>query len=361
MTVIVAQGGLIDEGWNAVRLARYFQITQYECAGWGVNNPSLPVNEACSPILTLPERANIARYLGEAQDEIEQVCGYPLSPRWFVDELPYACSVHVRRRHVIEIGIQASEVVALGEVIDYTTDPTQIGPIATSVTDANEIHVYHSSTDIEIDPSSIEIVAGQLTIEIPRCRLVWDPDNTASGWNYADVPPSATSPFETDVDIKRVYNEPYPQADLIWPHKTSAGCTCNICGACDEYTHEACAYIRNHVTGAIDVLYAHIVGSVWTATCECVCSSPELVRVYYRAGLTTLTKQAEDAIIHLAHAKMPRPSCGCGILRDRWDYDRQIPDTMTEQQAACPFGQSRGAFTAWQFANAMKVYRAGIL
>jgi hypothetical protein len=83
--------------------------------------------------------------------------------------------------------------------------------------------------------------------------------------------------------------------------------------------------------------------------------------VYYRAGLTTLTKQGEDAIIHLAHAKMPRPSCGCGILRDRWDYDRQIPDNMTEQQAGCPFGQARGAFTAWQFANAMKVYRAGIL
>jgi hypothetical protein len=85
------------------------------------------------------------------------------------------------------------------------------------------------------------------------------------------------------------------------------------------------------------------------------------VRVYYKAGVTTLTKQAEDAIIHLAHAKMPRPSCGCGILRDKWDADRIVPDNMTAEQAACPFGQSVGAFLAWKFANAMKIYGLGVL
>ena len=364
MTVIPSQHGLIDEGNNAVRLAKYAQLTQMECAFFGVLDPSEPVDDACSPILTLPEREQISRYLGEAQDEIEQVVGYPLTPRWFVDELPFACTIHAKRTKVIEAGVEASEVVALGRSVNYATDPTIVLPVATSVIHADEIRVYHPGTEIEIDPSFLEIAAGVLSIEIPICRLVdaAHVDNPQAGLDYTDVPPSATSPFEATVDIMRVYNDPYTQATLVWPHKTGTGCSCGCWSmVCGEFTHEGCAYIRNGATGAIDVLYAHLVGSTWTANCPCVCSAPEIVRVYYRAGLTAITKQAEDAIIHLAHAKMPRPSCGCGILRDKWDIDRKIPDTLTAERINCPFGCEDGAWKAWLFANAMKTYRVGIL
>jgi len=362
MPIVIAQSGLIDEGHNAVRLARYAQITQMECAFFGVLNPSDPVNEACSPLLMLPERAQIARYLGEAQDEIEQVTGYPLSPRWFTDELPYAAIVHAKHMKLIEIGIEATEVVALGEAIDHTTDPATIGPIATTVVEWDEIRVYHPGTDIEIDPSSITIAGGNVTIEIPRCRLVnaANVNNPDDGLDYTDVPPSATSPFEDEVDIRRIYNDDETQGTFIWPHKSSAGCTCG-CAVCGEYTHEACAYIRNAESGAIDLLYAHLVGSVWTTASPCLCTLPELVQVNYRAGLTELTAQAEDAIIHLAHAKMPRPSCGCGILRDRWDADRVIIASPTIEQANCKFGPYMGSWIAWQFSNAMKNVRMGTL
>ncbi len=362
MPVVLVQHGLIDEGWNAVRLAKYFQLTQMECAGWGVLDPSEPVDDACSPILTLPEREQIARYLGEAQDEIEQVCGYPLSPRWFTDELPYGFTVFAKRKKIIEAGVMATENVALGAVVSYAADPSTIGPIATTVLDVNEIHVYHPGTDIEIDPSDIDITGGFLNIDIPRCRLVEaaSVDNPQAGLDYTDIPPSATSPFESTVDIKRIYNDPYTQGVLVWPHAFSESCACG-CMVCGEYTHEACLYVQDGETGALDILYAHLIGSVWTASCTCICTMPQLARVNYHAGLTTITKQAEDAIIHLAHAKMPRPSCGCGILRDKWDADRVVPENMTAEQAACPFGQSVGAFIAWKFANAMKVYRMGIL
>lgn len=362
MTIVLAPHGLIDEGFNAVRLAKYAQLTQQECAFFGVLDPLEPVDDACSPILTLPEREQIARYLGEAQDEIEQVIGYPLAPRWFTDELPYAFTVHAKRKKIIEPGIMATEDVALGQAIVFAIDPAVIGPLATTVMDADEIHIYHPGTDIEIDPSSIEITAGLLTIEIPRCRLVnaASVDNPQAGLDYADVPPSATSPFEDEVDIKRVYNDPYTQGMMVWPHQFSESCACG-CMVCGEYTHEACLYVRNGETGALDILYAHLVGSVWTHSCTCICILPQLVRVNYYAGLIPLTKQAEDAIIHLAHAKMPRPSCGCGILRDKWDADRVVPENMTAEQAGNPFGQSAGAFTAWKFANTMKVYRMGIL
>ena len=49
------------------------------------------------------------------------------------------------------------------------------------------------------------------------------------------------------------------------------------------------------------------------------------------------------------------------FVRDKWDADRVVPENMTAEQAACPFGQSVGAWIAWKFANAMKVYRMGIL
>jgi hypothetical protein len=366
MPVVLAQHGLIDEGDNAVRLAKYAQLTQDECEFWGVTDPANPIDDSCNPILTLPEREQIARYLGEAQEEIEQVIGYPLSQRWFTDELPYAPIIHAKRKKILDIGTRATEDVALGAAISHVTDPATVGPIATTVTDADEIRVYHPGTDIEIDPSDITITGGNVTISIPRCRLVEaaSVDNPQTGLDYTDVPPSATSPFEATLDVKRVYNDSVTtQATLVWPHRSSASdCSCSCgCWVCGEYTHEACAYIRDSETGAIDVLYAHLVGSVWTATCPCVCSNPEIVRVYYKAGVTTLTKQAEDAIIHLAHAKMPRPNCGCGVLRDKWDSDRIIPENMTLEQAQNPFGPWRGSWIAWRFANAMKSYRLGVL
>lgn len=364
MTVVVAQGGLIDEGFNAVRLAMYAQQQQQECAFFGVLDPSEPVNEACSPILTLPERVQIAQYLGEAQDEIEQVTGFPLSARWFTDQLPYALTVHAKWKKVIEIGVMATSNISLGEPVSHVTDPAVIGPMATTVTDETEIHVYHPGTDIEIDPSAITIAGGNLTIWIPRCRMVdaGAVDNDADGLDYADVPPSATSPFEATVDVKRVYNDATTAGTFVWPHHSGEGYTCTCgCDTCSEYTHEACVYIRHGETGALDAVYAHLVGSVWTSACPCYCTYPEYVRVNYRAGLTTITRQAQDAVIKLAHSKMPRPSCGCGILRDRWDADRLIPDNLTVEQANCPFGQSRGAWTAYKFATAMKIFRAGIL
>lgn len=365
MTVVTVGLDLIDEGYNAVRLARYAQLAGFsECAFWGVFNSADPQNEACRPIQSLSQRAMIARYLTEAQDEIEQVCGYPLAPRWFTDQLPYAPIIHAKQRKVIEIGVRAVSNISIGAAVTFAADPSTVGPIATTVTDEDEIHVYHPGTDVEIDPSAITIAGGNVTISIPRCRLVTDPNNPDSGWDYADVPPSATSPFDATVDVKRVYNDDTTAGVFVWPHQSSESCDCICtcgCDVCGEYTHEACLYVRNGETGAIDALYAHLVGSVWTASCPCFCGMPELIRVNYRAGLTPLTKQAEDAVIRLAHAKMPKPPCGCGPLMEMWTRDRETPDVLTRERENCPFGLSQGSWIAWRFANAMRVFRMGVL
>lgn len=363
MTIVLASTSPIAEGDNAVRLARYAQLAGFsECAFWGVNNPSDLQNEACRPIQSLFERWQIARYLGEAQEEIEQVCGYPLSRRWFMDELPYRCVLKARRRKVIEIGIRAEADIALGAIVDHTNDPAVIGPIATTVTDEDEVHIYHPGTDIEIDPSSITISGGFVTIEIPRCRTVIDPNNPDVGWDYTDVGQcwlSVPIPgvFECTVDVKRVYNDDTTQATFVWPHRGSASCTSlDCCLTCSEYTRSACGYIRDAEGGLIDVLAASRESGAWRPECSvCYCTAPDLVRVYYRAGMNPLTKQAEDAIIRLAHAKMPKPPCGCGPLMEMWTRDRHVPDVLDAIRLHCPFGLSDGAWTAWNFANALAV------
>ena len=80
MTVIPTQDALIAED-SAVRLARYARLIGYpECAFWGVNRTEDPQVNACREIWTKDQRDTIAKYLAEAQYEIEQEIGYFIGP-----------------------------------------------------------------------------------------------------------------------------------------------------------------------------------------------------------------------------------------------------------------------------------------
>lgn len=369
--IIPVANSLIDESESAVKLSRYFQILGIsEDQGFGINNTAT-VKESCHPIWTLDERQRIARYLKEAQTEIEQVTHFPLAPRWIIDEFKYyGYPVHARWGKIIAAGFKNTSTILAAAVPSYVTDPCVV-TAATALTDTSEIAVFHPGTTVEIYPSSVSIAGGTVTIQIPRARMVkrTSQDNDDNGLTYADVPPSATSPFEATVDIKRVYNDASTQGGLYWHHKESGTCDCQCdwcCATCSDYTENACIYIRNPETGALDLLSASYTNLVWTATCPvCYCSAPDSVRLNYKAGfelynngkLTDGAEQIEDAIIRLAHAKMPQPPCGCGVAQDYWARDRTIPENMSFEQAACPFGKSDGAWFSWRQANAMRYQR----
>lgn len=342
-----------------VSLARYAEVMELnENAFWGLNDGS--TGEPCDHIWTDRERKRVARYLSEAQEEIEQAVGYPLCPRWFEDEPhPYAYPVHTKWGKVIEGGFRQTAVIAAGTAPSYVTDPAVVGPLATTVTDEDEVHVYYPGSDREITPETVTIAGGFVTITIPWCRLV-DPayfNNPADGWDYSN--PTYYTPT---VDVTRVYNDDSIQAGIIWPHRSSSSCDCDCsscCGTCGEYSVNACMYVRNPETGAIDVLEAaHDVVTGWAAVCNtCYCAAPEILKLNYRAGLEPLTLQAEDAVIRLAHSKMPFPPCGCDLIADAWKRDRTVPDNMTLEQANCAFGQSNGAYWAWRQTNMMMLKR----
>jgi hypothetical protein len=354
-------GSLTAEA-SAVKLPRYAAIIGYrECAFFGVGH--LPVTYGCRTIWTKPQRDMIIKYLAEAQEEIEQQTGYPLMPRWFTDEVrAYKFPLHTRWSKVIAAGVRAESDIATGATVDHTADPAVVIVATTLTSDQlDEVHVYHPGSDVEIWPSCLTLAGGFLTISIPRCRLVTEAasDNDETGVDYSDT--TAAGPFEQTVDVKRVYNDSSTQAVMVWPH-SNGSCSCGSvsCPSCSEYTKTACMYVRKPEIGTIDVLPATYSGGSWSVTYGCS-SRPKLVRLNYYAGLETLTRQAEDAIVRLAHAKMPEEPCGCQQALRVWKRDTLIPEVLSRERLMCPYGLAEGAWIAWRFSKAMTMFRGSVL
>jgi hypothetical protein len=226
------------------------------------------------------------------------------------------------------------------------------------VTDEDEIKIYHPGTTIEIIPSALTISGGNVIVSIPWVRLVKlsVQDNDANGLTY-----TTAANYETTVDVVRVYNDESIQGGLYWHHRDSGGaCDCNCawcCATCGDYSENACIYIRNPETGTLDLLPATFSDTAltWSASClTCYCSAPDSIRLNYKAGLETMTEQIEDAIIRLAHSKMPQSPCGCDVASQYWARDRHIPEVLTAERLNNPFGTSDGALFAWRQAHAVK-------
>lgn len=372
MPIVAQQSNLSAEN-SAVALPRYAQILGYsECQFFGVRQDGNTAYE-CRDIWTKSQRDNVARYLGSAQRMIEDEIGYFLSRRWVAGTLAGTVGGDERlvdqteawRRwylltrwpYVAEVGVRAVTTIEDGATVDHTADPAVIA-VTTTVTDSSEIVVYHPGTTIEIHPSAITIAGGTATISIPRCRMVLASlaDNDTTGLDY-----TVDANFEAEVDVVRVWTDGSTNATLVWPHRCSGGCASN---GCSEYTQTACVYVRDARLGVVDVSPASYVGGSWVRSglgCACGAGLPEYVRLYYRAGIGAIDQRMEDAIVRLAHSLMPEEPCGCDVAKRLWHRDRTVPQVLTAERLNCPFGLADGAWVAYQLAQTIKFYRAGVL
>jgi len=352
MTVVPASNGLIEE-LSTLKLARYAQIIQYgECAFWGIYNDQDPAN--CRVIWSLAQRQMVAKYLYEAQLELEDILNYPIGAQWIEESKnTYTLYDVTKMGYLIEAGIKAVSNIHLAVGVAYVGGNAVTGVLATTVTNEDEIHVYHPGTDVEIDPSEISLVGGNLIITIPKCRMVKLAyvDNPDVGWAYND---EATW-GETTVDIKRVYNDPSTNAILTSNHTCGLSCALN---GCTEYQHVACIYITNNRLGHIEV-YPAAYSNGWSRTNSTCCYNYKSSQLYYKAG-RPLNAQLEDCIIRLAHSKMPKEPCGCDPVKNMWTRDRNVPLGLTAERINCPFGLSDGAWAAWSFAKVLKLVRGGL-
>jgi len=338
---------------GAVNLAEYQRLINHPLnAFWGVRHEA-EIRGGCGIILLKEERDMIARYLCEAQDEIEQQTGYFLEPKWVTDEdhAYEGLIVLARQRKVITGGVRGEDMLDEDATIDHSADPAIVGPIAVTFTDTAEVKVYYPNAGQEIIPERVTITGGQLVIEIPRCRLV-DPEylnNDREGVEYTDL-----GNFLTVVDVMRVYNDPSTHAQLVRPGACVDGC--------GEEADDGCIYVKRPEIGSVTVRRATYSDGVWSAVSAGLCNRGYgLVRLNYLSGMDPTSPQAEDAIIRLAHSKMPEEPCGCSVAQRLWKRDRSVPSLLTAERLNCPFGLSDGAWIAWKFAMALKKYRAHTL
>lgn len=345
---------------SCLTLEDYARMTGYsECAIYGVNNPSEPAGDCENPIWMRFQRDTLRFYLAEAQQEIEEVAGYPLCPTYIADEEhPYLFPLRARWSKILEVGTQAEADIALNAAVNYATEPAVV-TVASAVA-ASEVKVFYPGSDYEILPSSVVQSAGVLTVQIPRCRLVkaelWD---TPQGGIAYEVDEN----FLDAVDLKRVYLDSSVNAKLVWSHFSPNG-TCPNCGCltCSEHEEDACLTIRNRATGSLDALQATYASAVWTPSCSwCWRARADKVRVNYVAGLNPINERAQNAVLRLAHAKMAVSPCGCDVLRSMWARDTNIPEVLTRERENNPFGMSDGAWIAYKFAKSMTTHRMSVI
>jgi len=107
---------------------------------------------------------------------------------------------------------------------------------------------------------------------------------------------------------------------------------------------------------------------VFDAAPYTVCREPDLVRLYYYAGMrdkrldcprVQMDREWERVVAYYAAALLDRPICECNNIKtwvDHWQRDLAIPGVddglrVSAEQLNNPFGTRRGAVFAWNRVN----------
>lgn len=348
--IVPTQNALVKEG-SALALPRYASLVEYsECLFWGVYDDQSP-GYACREYWSKVQRDTAAKYLAEAQDELEGVIHYPLERRWFgagqcendVQTWRPTGLYRARRGNIVAMGQKATADVALAEPVNHVADPAVIGPVATSVTEAEELRLFHPGLDVEIHPSARTLAAGQVTFEVPRCRLVkaeFADNDPTRPMSYNDA--GVGGVFLQEVDIKRVYTDPTVHATVRYS---------------DGLSMTVEVLIKSSTLGILCL--ADTLRQVWCGPSGS--GTPVDISFNYFAGVNCLSFQQEDSILRLAHAKMPSAICSCEPWQNMWRRDRFVPEVLTRERLNCPFGTNDGAWTAWRFAQSFRLVRGGAM
>lgn len=426
ITPIVPGVGVASAGYplpyTLLSIGRFAQMVGITPAHfWGATAASLtpavfPVGGACGDIWPQHDwqkndqvsREGLALAIQDAEKQLAQVLGYWSAPIWIADEMqPFprdfyreslGCITDIRGMpknlplnygKIISGGRRAVTLVGTattaGGSLAYTDNDsdgfaeTATITLATALTDACEIKVYHTSHDgeqeWEIRPiRTIEISAGILTIVMDSWLFI-DPAlyeilPSDDGFQAIDI--STTNNYVTSVEVYREYTDTSLAASVFHWENASPSCPCSICNgvgcpACSDTTQDGCMQIRNAELGQVVPLPATYSSGSWSLTTYDVCRAPDRVAFWYYAGARSndylrdkvcdpLAQDLAWITIWLAVPKLERPPCSCHRLESLFEYLRTdltenvqggssffTPDSMINN----PFGTHRGEVMAW--------------
>lgn len=340
-------------------------------------------------------REDVITAIAQAEQDIERTLGYRLLPQWEVDEwqpMPqpsdhrmfnlsntdargFRLGTTAHWGHFVSGGIRSQELVAADADVTYTnTRPpaTYLNratvTVATEALDPAEIAVYYpdhgGDEHWRIRPVEVAISNGTATITFPRELAVVESreDTMELGAELRPTPGTEDDQFLETVDVYRVYNDPQQQAQLVWEPRA------NWCGELEPsaYTVQPASI---HLTGDPRLSMLRFAPSTWdpdefryTAASLAVGRSPDLVRIYYLAGLRdrtqrtpllTMAPEWARTVAYYATALLDCTPCPCfENSYKNWRLDLGDPGAkgrqLSDVDMASPFGLRQGAIHAWR-------------
>jgi hypothetical protein len=322
----------------SLTLDKYQELMRIPLAEFnGLNKPGDPVTHACTAIWKQRDRDILARYINMAEEMRENEINNFLSKKYVGNKLyDYGFPLILNKGFIDQIGTQNTSTIELEHEIDYTvqTGDDITLTLSTNVTDIDEVKVYYDGEDVEIYPTSISIYGGNLTIVIPRARLVKPSlmDDREDALAYSE-----NDNFVAQVDIKRAYYVESTAAEFVWLDSESG----------DELTQAARPIIVDDDLGIIEC-YPATYASGWTLQNFLYCDEPWKIRLDFVSGL--MSERSNILTARLAHTLMPFSPQDCEAVRQYW----QKVNELHPSKVTTPYGTAYGAVEAWVFDSRFK-------
>lgn len=345
--------------------------------------PMMPASTCGQPLLQYSwqdadrvGREEIAQAIADAEAAITRELGYSPGPRYILDErvdglrFPWMNNFYnlvLSQGYVISGGREAKTLLANRPIV-YSDDDGDgydelaTVTIATTVTSPDEIAVFYPDENgvdaWEIRPINVDIAAGTATITFSRHQAV--AKNLLEAFVTNAVDGMVDSNFLGTVDIYRRYIDPSQMLEFLG-NISCPNCIDATCVACVSNSHAGCFLVQDARLGIVAARPA-----TWDADnsefrSAYACYPFRSARVWYKAGLASLSPEWERAITYYALTFLDRPLCGCEALEA---YTKHWKDDLTTSSSTpsggtqtfristrlldSPFGTTRGGIHAWR-------------
>lgn len=332
----MARSDILDSGIElGLTLDRYAELLRMpEAAFNGLNKPDDAMTFACNTIWKQHNRDHVAQFISVAEERREEELGYHLAPKYLDIDFRYENNpIVLSRAFLVEIGEKTTVDISTGVAVTYRTlgeidDPVTV-VVATTVTDTDQVKVFYPGEDVEIHPSSISISGGNVTLEIPRSRLVKPElnDNRDDSLMY-----ETDNNFLVTIDIKRVYYDETEGADLVWLN----------CSTGAEQSQRAQPFIDDTENAIIRLLPSNYSAGAWGLTAYKYTGYPYKIQLKYMSGITQ-SMNTQLLTARLAHTLMPYKPIDCESVTQYWQED----STVSPRASMTPYGNKNGAVDCW--------------
>lgn len=335
----VSKGILVEGASLSVTLDRYQELMRLPIAAFnGLIKPEEVPNYEIGR-WTQSMRDYLANYIAQAEERRERELGYYLSPKYIVDERYEVTNpVVLRHKYLKVVGkeafatIQAGVALTLRTIYDQIIDPVVVQVPEGDVTDAHEVVVrYPNETEVV---RTLQVIrgGGNLTITIPRSRLVKPElnDDREDPLRYDD-----DANFLTSVDIVRRYTDltqgvtyVYYDTDLIT--QTHLGMAIE---SDEESKRRAIVRVYPATLSEGSLVFDQDYG--WA----CYHSFNHILMSYLSGRENSQVTEMETC--RLANALMPYEPTQYEPFHQYWEEDRKAVEEFT------PYGSNSGAMNAW--------------